>query len=229
MIHTYVEKTDPKFRAQLGLFCLLYNLYIDELNVLPAKITRLLAGNAVVQIVFPQQDKLATFGTGFTAYKNLLRWGNNGEVLTAFPTMPTYPAIMPVLCESNIESLFKEILQDCVDNGMTEATAKALGVFAEDVTVLLNEGTPNFSLKLAGGGHPLLHCTMKGYDGFEVWKDTGTGFIRFDVSTSANYTDMTPLPAAGVDVIWNYKIIYRYQNVQIGNWSPILAIAIKGV
>ena len=229
MIKTYIEIQDAKFRTQLAHFYLFYHLYIDELNVLAAKITRLQAGNAVVQMIFPQQDKLATFGTGFTAYKNLLRWGNNGEALTAFPVMPTYPAIMPVLCESNIEALFKEILQDCVDNGMTEATAKALGVFAEDVTVLLGEGTPNFSLKLAGGGHPLLHCTMKGYDGYEIWKDTGTGYTRFDVSTSANYTDMTPLPAAGTDVVWNYKIIYRYKNLQIGNWSAIIPIAIKGV
>jgi hypothetical protein len=229
MIHTYVEQTDTKFRIQLGNFCNLYPTYIDELNVLPAKMVRLNKGNAVVQVIFPQQEKLATFGTGFTSYKNLLRWGNNGEVLTAFPTMPTYPETLPALCEANIESLFKEILQDCVDNGMTEATAKILGVFAEDVTVLLGEGTPNFSLKLAGGGHPLLHCTIKGYDGFEIWKDTGTGFIRFDVSTSPNYMDMTPLPPAGTDVIWRYKIIYRYQNLQIGNWSPIIPIAIKGV
>lgn len=229
MIHTYIEQTDTKFRTQLGSFCNLYHLYINELNVLPAKITRLREGNAVVQIIFPQQETLQTFGTGFTSYKNLLRWGNNGEVLTAFPVMPTYPATMPALCEANIEALFKEILQECVDNGMSESTAKALGVFAEDTTVALNEGTPNFSLKLAGGGHPILHCTIKGYDGFEVWKDAGTGFIRFDVSTSANYTDMSPLPAAGTDVIWRYKIIYRHQNVQIGNWSPIIPIAIKGV
>jgi len=229
MIKTYIEIQDAKFRTQLGHFCLFYHFYISELNVLPAKITRLQAGNAVVQIIFPQQETLLTFGTGFTAYKNLLRWGKSGEALTAFPTIPTYPAIMPPICESNIESLFKEVLQDCVDNGMTEATAKALGVFAEDETVLLSEGTPNFSLKLAGGGHPLLHCTMKGYDGYEVWKDTGTGYIRFDVSTSANYTDLSPLPADGVDIIWNYKIIYRYKNLQIGNWSPIIPIAIKGV
>ena len=55
------------------------------------------------------------------------------------------------------------------------------------------------------------------------------GFIRFDVSTSPNYVDMSPLPPAGTDVIWTYKVIYRYKNVHIGNWSIAIPIAVKGV
>jgi len=104
-----------------------------------------------------------------------------------------------------------------------------LGIFAEPIIDTMGAGTPNLTLKTAGGGHPQLHCTMGEYEGYEVWKDTGTGFIRFDVSTSPNYTDMTPLPPAGTDVIWTYKVIYRYKNVQIGNWSISIPIAVKGV
>ena len=230
MVKTYVEPTDPKFKTQLGGFCRVYPEYADVLNVLAAKMDRLNAGNAVVQIIFPQQEIMQTFGVGFTAYKDLLRKGNANDTLSAYPIMPVYPAIMPPLCEENIESLFKEVIQDCGDGGnLSEAIAKALGIYAEDTADVMSSGTPNLTLKMAGGGHPQLHCTMGDFEGYEIWKDSGAGFVRFDVSNSPNYVDMTALPAAGTDVIWTYKVIYRYKNVQIGNWSISIPIAVKGI
>ncbi len=77
-------------------------------------------------------------------------------------------------------------------------------------------------------GHPTLHTKIGDYDGFEVWKDTGTGFAFLNVSDTPNFTDPSALPASGVEVIWKYKIIYRYKNVQIGNWSVTISVAVKG-
>ena len=230
MVKTHIEVTDIKFKTQLGGFCRDYPEYESILGVLASKITRLNAGNEVVQIIFPQQEIMQTFGVGFTAYKDLLRRGNANDTLSAYPVLPTYPVTMPPLCEENIEALFREVIQDCTDGGnLSEAIAKALGIFSEPVADTMSNGTPNLTWKIVGGGHPSLHCTMGLYEGYEIWKDTGTGFVRFDVSASPNYVDMSPLPPAGTNVIWTYKIIYRLKNVQIGNWSISVAIAVKGI
>ena len=229
MIKTYIESTDPKFKIQLNGFCENYPTYASELNVLPSKITALNAGNAVVQVIFSQQEKMQTGGYTFTSFKNLVRNGNGSDVITAYPTLPVYPSVMPPLCDANVEELFKEVIQECVDSGnLSETIAKALGIFAEEVTDTMSSGTPNLTVKTVGGGHPQLHCTMGDYEAYEIWKDSGAGYSRYDVSTSPNYVDMATLPAVGTNVIWNYKVIYRYKNVQIGNWSVVVSIAVKG-
>jgi len=46
--------------------------------------------------------------------------------------------------------------------------------------------------------------------------------------TAPNYVEMATLPVVGTNVIWNCKVIYRYKNVQIGNWSVVVSIAVSG-
>jgi len=230
MIRTQIESTDLKFKIQLAGFCSVYPEYASLLNVDADRMTELNKGNAVVQVIFGKHEALQTFAVGFTAYKELLRRGNATDVLSAYPTMPVYPTVMPPLCNENVEAEFRIVIQECIDSGnLSEAIAKALGIFAEPLVDVLSEGTPNLTVKIVGGGHPALHCTMGDYEGFEVWKDTGTGFVRFDVSISPNYVDMSPLPSSGTDVIWTYKVIYRLKNVQVGNWSISIPIAVKGI
>jgi hypothetical protein len=172
---------------------------------------------------------MQTAGISFTSFKNLLRNGNGTDAISGYPTMPVYPAVMPPLCDANVEELFREVIQECEDSGnLSETIAKALGIFAEPATDTMGSGTPNLTIKMIGGGHPQLHCTMGSYEGYEIWKDIGAGFMRYDVSSSPNYVDMATLPAVGTNVIWNYKVIYRYKNLQIGNWSVIVSIAVSG-
>jgi hypothetical protein len=78
-------------------------------------------------------------------------------------------------------------------------------------------------------GHPTLHTKLNGYEGYEIWKDAGTGTFAFlNVSPGPDFTDTSALPAAGVEAIWRYKIIYRYKGVQIGYWSVTISVAVKG-
>ena len=69
MVRTYIESTDAKFKTQLGGFCKVYPEYASILDVLASKIDRLNASNAVMQMIFAQQEIMQTFGIGFTAYE----------------------------------------------------------------------------------------------------------------------------------------------------------------
>jgi hypothetical protein len=130
---------------------------------------------------------------------------------------------------ANLVALFRDVIQQCVKSGnLTDDMAKALGIFEEPVVIKLEDGTPDLTLKYISAGHPTLHTILGKYDGFEIWKDAGAGFVFLNVSNLANYADTSALPAAGLDVIWKYKIIYRYANAQIGKWSNTISVAIKG-
>ena len=226
---TLVEKGDIELATQIRNFLDEYPSHKDELKVLASKITDLAKGSAYLDFILDIQTKVHTSSSTVTSYKKLVRHGKGTDILGAKPTLTVYPLVVPPVCDANVEGLFREIIQDSVNSGnLTEDVAKALGIFAEPSTKVLAEGTPDLSLKSMSGGHPMLHSKLDDYDGFEIWKDSGVGFVFHNVSTSADFIDQSPLPALGVEVVWKYKIIYRYKNLQIGNWSATISVAVKG-
>jgi len=228
-MRTLVESAEDKVSTQISNFCGSFTAYASLLNVDAQKMTDLKKGSLFLIFILMMQGKLQTLSHSFTAYKDLLLHGKGTEALGALPEMPVYPAATPPIALANLISLFRDVIQQCVNSGnLTEDIAKALGIFEEPNLAVLEVGTPNVVLKSLSAGHPVLHTMIGDYDGFEIWKDAGTGFVLLNVSTIPNFTDMSVLPAAGVDVLWRYKIIYRYKNAQIGNWSATLSVAVKG-
>ena len=208
-----------------------YPTYESDLNAHADDMIELNKGSVFMTFVLGIQAKNQTSAIAFTAYKDLMRSGKGGGVLGALPVLTAYPTTPapPPVCNADVESLFRKVAQQCVRSGkLTEDIAKALGIFEEVTTATLETGTPDLSLKVMSAGHPTLHTAIGGYDGFEIWKDAGTGFVFLNVSNGPNYIDNSALPASGVEVIWRYKIIYRYKNVQIGNWSNTISVAVKG-
>ncbi len=226
---TLVEKGDIELATQIRNFLDEYPTHEGEMNVLPSKITDLAKGSAYMDFFLDIQGKVHTVSSTLTSYKNMIRHGKGTDVLGAKPALTVYPVAVPPICNANVEGLFRDIIQDCVNSGnLTEDVAKALSIFAEASTTVLADGTPDLSLKSMSGGHPTLHTILSGYDAYEIWKDSGLGFVFQNVSTSADYTDLSPLPALGVEVVWKYKIIYRSKNLQIGHWSSAISVAVKG-
>ena len=46
--------------------------------------------------------------------------------------------------------------------------------------------------------------------------------------SSVHYMDPR-LPAAGVEVLYKYQYRYVVKDVQVGNWSDVISIAVKGI
>ena len=223
-----IASTESTLVTQIGKFVENYPTYNSILKVAPAKIINLGKGLAMLAFVVNEQDVIKTFGISFTAYKNSVLNGNQ-TMLNAIPVLTAYPAILPELCNGGVEGLLREIAQDCVATGaLTETMAIALGLLELATIVDLTLGTANLSSKPSIAGHPKLHCTIGDYDGYEIWRDTGKGYVMIDVSTIPDFIDYAPLPAIGTSEVWNYKAIYRYKNEQIGNWSIVVSVAVTG-
>jgi hypothetical protein len=48
------------------------------------------------------------------------------------------------------------------------------------------------------------------------------------VRMSINFEDSTPLPLLGTVVLWKYRAIYRIRDTQVGQWSKVLEVSVKG-
>ena len=226
---TFIADTEEGLGQELNTVCSEYPNYKDILKIDETVITNLNNTNVVAQLIVKQNVKVQLGATTFTAFKKLLMRGNGTDIIVSYPVLATYPTVMPTICSANVESQLRNVIQLFVATGkLTEVMGIAMG-FVKLVNVEdLSLGTPDISVKNSSGGHPSIHCTMGDYDDYEIWKDSGTGFVFHSVSSKPKFIDNSPLPLINTHALWIYKSIYRYKNVQIGNWSHAVSIAVYG-
>jgi hypothetical protein len=124
-MRTFVENTEEKVSTQIAGFCSNYTTeYANLLNVNADDMTNLNKGSVFLIFVLIMMAKLQTAATAFTAYKDLLMTGKGGGVLGILPAMPVYPttpAPPPLVALSNLISLFRDIIQQCVNSTLPRA------------------------------------------------------------------------------------------------------------
>ena len=82
---------------------------------------------------------------------------------------------------------------------------------------------------ISKGGYPVLHWKKNGTGALELEVDRGAGsFSLLTIQMSPGYQDNTPLPAPGTAALWKYRAIYRIRDEQVGHWSQVLEVGVKG-
>ncbi len=217
---------------QINKFCQSVPDYATLLGLTPAKVALLIATNPLLQFVLSMNPELLKTSHSFTSFKTLLLHGNKNEVLGAIPLLPVYPAILPTVTIANVRGLFSEIVQECIKSPkFTENIGIILGIIDLAPEPKPDEGTAVLAIKLASGGHPLLHVPKGIYQGYEVWRDKGDGkgYIRIATSLYADYLDASELPPVNVSQHWKYKAINIYKGEPTGNWSVEVGVIVYGV
>ena len=111
----------------------------------------------------------------------------------------------------------------------TETIGKSLHIIpaqtpAPDPALLQPELTFDYN-----GGHPVLYWYHNGTDALLIEADYGTGsFSLVTIQMSTRFEDSAPLPSPGTVVLWKYRAIYRIRDAQVGQWSKVLEISVKG-
>ena len=104
-----------------------------------------------------------------------------------------------------------------------------MGFVAPEVIFDPTTGKPTFHIVKATGGHPML-CWKKGkFDGVEIWKNTGSGFVKLDRDMRPHYIDKSDLPPVGTSATWKYRMIYVYKDEVVGQWSDDVAVSVLGI
>ncbi len=229
---SYIAKTDLLLAIQILNFCKIIGDYTTLLGLSAAKVASLVQSNPMVQLIVSMHPELMKSSHSFTSYKTLLLHGNKNEILGAIPELPVYPEILPLVPKANVHALFSDIIQDCFKSpNFTENIGIKLGIIDISPLPKPEEATAELTIKLATGGHPLLHVTKGIFQGYEVWKDKGDGkgYIQIATSLYADYLDASELPPLNVSQHWKYKAIYIYKGEPTGNWSTEVGVIVFGV
>lgn len=224
---TYIEKTDAAFNLQLKNFAGKIGSYATTLGITPAQVSSVKADALAFDYALSAMITMQTFAHNYSKYKTELRHGHV-QTLGGFPALPVLPAA-PATVAADVEARFRALIQGLIHNAnYTQAIGQDLGIVAPANTFDPDAGKPQLSIDLTAGGHPALHYTRGQYDGAEIWKDTGSGFVKLERITQTGYTDLSTLPAADTAAVWKYKLIYLYKDAVAGDYSDVVTITVYG-
>ena len=228
-METRIATTEGGKKFQIGVFLNAYPNHKTLMNVPQTKMDKLLKGYNFFVFIEPENQSVQSFAEGYTGYKNLFLYGKGGGTLGAIPVFTSTMATPPPIPEANLIALFRSVVQDCGNSGnLTADIAKDLGILAPEEADTLATGTPALSAKVGQGGHVELHTPMGIYGAWEIYKNSGTGYVFLNTCMNAHFRDNSPLPALGVAVVTKYKAIFVVKNVQVGNWSSEVTVTISG-
>ena len=224
---TAIPRDDASKLALLQHLVIQLPNYAAALEVSADDLSQLTIGSDWFDYGLKAQDASQNFTDAQFALKRVLRDGPKSAmlklpsplVLPAAPTSEPYADIFGFL-----GALISRIKKH---KNYTEAIGKALNIIAAqspgiDPATLQPVLTIDFQ-----GGHPVLHWKSNGTDALELQADHGTGtFSLLAVKMSPGYQDNTPLP--DVVSLWKYRAIYHIRDEQVGHWSQVLEVGVKG-
>ena len=204
--------------------------YATILEVTSNDVTKVAVASAWFDYVLNSQEVAQNYSSAMFSIKRILRDGpaNTDIVMPAIPVLLTPPTSTPF---SDIFGFVGPLVIRIKKHpNYTEAIGKTLGIIAAvkpaiDTTSL----QPILSIELQAG-HPILRWKSNGTSALEIECDHGTGvFSLLTIRMSSGYQDNTPLPAAGSASVWRYRAIYHIHDEQVGQWSQVFEISVKGI
>jgi len=222
----YIEDNDVKFNSQFKNFSNKIGTYAPLLGLSAAEVTAIKADSVAVDYVLGNLVTIRTFAENYTSFKNLLLKGGE-QSLGTLPVAPVFPVATPIPA-ANVKIRFRSILQRISRHtAYTSSMGDDLGIEAPAENFVAVQGKPTFRIEMISG-YPNLRWRKGKYEGVEIWKDSGQGFVKLDRDMKPDYLDKSDLPAAGASAVWKYKMIYIIDDETTGLWSDIATIIVYG-
>jgi hypothetical protein len=224
-----IPRTDAGRRELLQHLSIQLPNYADILEISTADLGQVQAGSDWFDYSLKVEEAGQRYTDGNFALKRVLRDGPNGAVinLPAPLVVVTPPTSQPYA--NIIGFLGALIVRIKKHKNYTEAIGKALHIIppqspAPDPASLQPDLTFDFN-----AGHPVLYWHHNGTDALLIEADYGTGsFSLVTIQMTTRFEDSAPLPSPGTVVLWKYRAIYRIRDAQVGQWSKVLEISVKG-
>lgn len=156
--------------------------------------------------------------------------GTGGLLVLPVFTAPALPAGVVPRNEGALVRIFDLVAEIKENDGCTDAMCSDLRIIgaaagAPDFDTL----APDLTATVAGGVVKL-GWGWQGYgkwlDQCEIQVDRGSGWQVLTFDTTPDYNDTTPYPAALTQ--WKYRAIYRVDDAQAGQWSPVVSVNVGG-
>ncbi len=214
-------------------------LYAVKYNILPAEVLAIQVAAVYYSFTENFHLNIAEYDVAFTAFRNNLGSGKlNFGVVSAFPAPPKAedptavpPIVIPPAAPNGIFKVATSIaLKIKSSTDFLIEDGQDLGIIGESINFDPSTAKPVFTIRLAQGGHPEIVWTKGFMEGVEiaVRRPGDTEFVKIATDLKPNYIDMHPLPALGRAEVWEYRLIYIFNDHYIGTYSEVVGITVTG-
>lgn len=204
-------------------------------GVTPAEVDRARRDLQAVDAALAGQNALQTGAQTWTAFVKMLFDGTgaprSGETV-AFPAVPTVAGVPADAVEVDIFGGWADFIARLKRRpDYTEDLGRTLqAIGAEQAGADPAKLQPALDHEFQAGRPNLLWDRVEGTDSLriEVDRGDGKGFVFLTIDTVPDYVDTFPLPARDTTALWKYRAIHRFRDAEVGNWSAVMEVAVKG-
>src|ERR1043165_9818842 len=225
MVATVIRRPDDAFLLELQTFCSKIDTYTATLGLVAGEVTAVKNDLKLYAYVLQEENVYETYFHNWVQYKLLLRYGHGTDVLGAIPAPPALPLPLPTVTTANMQKRFADLIQKCVQSSnFTNAIGEDLGIIAPATPFDPSTGKPVIKIVAGSAGHPRIIWKKGKFQGVNVYKNTGTGYIKLDFDDRPDYIDKSDLPALGTSAVWKYKLIYVFNSEEVGEFSDEVVV-----
>ncbi|XZF14456.1 hypothetical protein ACTHGU_21950 [Chitinophagaceae bacterium MMS25-I14] len=223
----YLPKGDAPRNLWLKNFAAKLPGYAVRYNIDNAEVIDIQHGSADFDYRINMVNQWKTYISKWVAYKDELRNGiAAGAVPSAAPTLPNLPGVQTVAAPGIFKRVASVVARIKAHGAYTESDGLDMGIIGVEHSIDYTTLKPEVSVRIGSGGVPEIVWTKLSMDGIAIYKDSGSGFVFYDLDNHPHYQDKHPLPAGAQSAVWKYKIIYREDDVEVGQWSDVLTITV---
>jgi hypothetical protein len=225
-----LPRTDAEKETWLKNFANKIAQYSSKYNITAAEVADIQASLLYFSYYHNYKTQYADYVKKLNAFikevKDGLPTGATASTAPLAPPLTPAPAAVAAGIFNRIRAFANRIKSHI---GYTTADGLDLGIEVNTTKKAKpNLGTikPIIKVHLIEGGQPEIIWSKNGMDALEIWVDRGDGndFVKCDIDTKPNYTDVEPLPEKAA--LWKYKAIYRIDDKIVGHWSDIASITV---
>ena len=227
MIHeSYLPKTNLGQMKWMDKFSTGLTIHGPALGVTPAIVTSTRADADFLAGVLSYLNGSEGYVNKLVTFKDELLTGDSTVKadIPAFSEMPTHVAVLP-----GILNRATKLVTVLKTKNLTPAMIQDMGLEGNEKTFDFDNIVVNAKVVIKSY-HAYLFWNHQGTDAVDIKCDYGDtlGMIPVGRITSVNYMEPR-LPASGVHSIYKYLLRYVVKDEQVGNWTEIISIAMKGM
>ena len=211
----------------LSKFSVGLSLHGTELGIAADEIKATKADSDFFTGLLSYLETVSTNMNSLVLYKNTLLTGDS-IVLTDVPSfsiMPTHVAVLP-----GIFNRARTMVTTLKANPkLTAGMIQDMGLEGSEIIYDFDKIVVNAKIVMKNS-HTYSYWNHKGTDAVDIKCDYGDtlGMVNVARISSVHFLDPR-LPAAGVETLYKYMYRYVVKDEQVGEWSNVISIAVKGI
>jgi len=223
----YISDSDPGKEQFLTNLANKIGTYAPTMGISPAEVASIVNDAAMFKYVLRMQEVFKTFKQSLSAYKNLLRDGQQSETPSPLPVAPTLPAPPTPVNDGIFWRARKLVARIKASTNYNESIGEDLGIVGDERTVDTLELKPELKSRVEAG-HPVIIWKKGTASALDIYVDRkdGKGFVFLTTDTQPDYIDKYPMPKGVESLVWEYKGIYRMADKQVGQFSEPIQVTV---